>query len=101
MVGIHAMLAGMTKVEELQIDATEGKKLGDAVNTVLQQYNHVINPKMAAWVNLGMVSAAVYGPRYMAVKLRHETEKQKPRVVEMPAPFPEPPVPQDRDGSIM
>ena len=72
--------------------------LADAILAVNAHYNTVIDAKMMAWINLGGVAAAIYGPRAFMLRARfQEAKKNKvtkatsgPAVVgnvfEMPAP---------------
>lgn len=77
--GIHSLLAGATKIPELELDAEEGDTLGDAVKTVAAQYDYIPDEKVIAWVALIGTCASIYGPRIMAYKLRAMTEKEKRR----------------------
>jgi hypothetical protein len=100
--GIHAMAAQILKTPELELDKDEGQKLGDAVQEVAKQYNHVINPKTAAWIQLCVVSGGIYGIRIAAIRIR-ETRERKIKVVPLNG-FPESkftaPVPPERDGGF-
>jgi hypothetical protein len=86
------MLAASTKIPELELEREEATKLGDAVTDLAACYNHVIDPKVAAWIQLGIVGAAIYGPRVVAIRMREKMEANRTRVVEMkPVPPPPPP----------
>jgi hypothetical protein len=91
LIGIHAFGASITGIEELEIDDTEGKKLGDAVEELGKIYGKTINPKTAAWVNFAAACGVVYGPRFVAYRerMKKETAEKKslPRVGPQPAPI--------------
>jgi hypothetical protein len=74
------MLAHLTKVEELELDEKEAKRLAECVARVNALYDgFILSEKQLAWINLGVAGCAVYGPRVMAYKLRMAAEaKGKP-----------------------
>ena len=80
----HMMLAAFMHVEELELDESEAKRLGDAVNKVQALYDMpIIDPKVMAWINLGLVGCGVYGPRYAAFRIRKRKEKTaKPQTID-------------------
>ena len=83
---IHWMLAKLTKIEQLELDPTEAKKLGEALARVESFYtDKMISEKTMAWINLGAVAGAVYGPRIMAIDLS-SSKNGKAKTVEMPTP---------------
>jgi len=68
------------KVEELQIDESEGKALSDSILRVSELYEIPLpSEKIMAWVMLAKTCGDVYGPRVAAVALRRS---RKPKVVE-------------------
>lgn len=102
LIGIHQMGAAMLKTPELEISKDEAKQLSDAVQAVAKEYNHVINPKTAAWIQLCVACGAVYGARIVAVRMR-EKQAKKAKVHVMPATPPieyVQPEPIERDGGI-
>lgn len=76
LLGIHFMLAKMTKVEELELDETEARKLSVAITRVSALYNYVPAEKTIAWVALVTAAGQVYGPRIAAVKMRIDMNKK-------------------------
>lgn len=79
------MLAGMTRTPELKLgelpDGTkESEKLGKAISDLSKCYGHVIDPKVAAWLQLGMVCSAVYGTRIAAIRMRLKNEAREKRL---------------------
>lgn len=82
LLGIHSILAAATKTPELELDKKSGEhtRLGDAMQGVAAQYGHQINPKVAAWFNLGIVAAGVYGTRFAAIKMRLDMEERGRRL---------------------
>lgn len=75
---IHTMLAAVVGAPEMALDKEESKMLGDAIATVNSYYNSVLDPKVVAWINLGGVVAAVYGPRAFMLRQRFRDRKPKP-----------------------
>lgn len=106
LIGIHQMGAAMLKTPELEISKDEAKQLADAVQAVAKEYNHVINPKTAAWIQLCIACGGIYGTRIVAIRMREKQTRNKPKaiVVEWPNKKPEPeivpPDPIERDGAI-
>lgn len=73
------MAAKFTKIKLFEIETEEAKELADAVIEVGAQYNVVINPKVAAWLNLFGVASAVYGPRIaLIVMMKQQSGKAAP-----------------------
>lgn len=104
LIGIHQMGAAILKTSELEISASEAKQLSDATQAVLKEYNHVINPKTAAWIQLCVALGSVYGTRIVAVQMRNKTER-KAKVVVIPSQHREPepivpPSPMEREGEL-
>lgn len=77
LLSLHMMGAAILKVPELEIDATEAKRLGDAVSRVNELYGGImLSEKQAAWINLTFALGQVYGPRAVALKMRMSTEEK-------------------------
>lgn len=78
LLSVHFMLSKLVKIDELQLDEEEAKKLGDAVARVNKEFGvQMMSPKMAAIVNLGIVGAGVYGPRVIAITHNAKVKKEK------------------------
>lgn len=88
LVGIHDIAATFLHIQELQMSEDEAKKLGDAVVEVGKHYNHTVNPKVMAWINLALVGGGLYSTRYMAYKIRIDAEKGPQQVPDKPKPQP-------------
>lgn len=87
---IHGMLAGVTRVKELQLDPAEAKQLASAVAEVAKHYDLTADPKTIAWVNLAMTCGAVYGSRFVAIQFRIKAQRENARKrapVEQPTDF--------------
>ncbi len=68
LLSVHFMLAKLTKIDELELDEEEAKKLGEAVARVNREFGvQIMSPKTAALLNLAVVGGAVYGPRAIAI----------------------------------
>ena len=67
----HVMLAALLDTEELMLNQQEAGNLADAVERVEQFYTQsVLGDEATAWLNLAIVCAITYGPRYMAYSKR-------------------------------
>jgi len=73
LLSLHWMGSVLLKTPELALEEEEAKKLGAAIARVNAEYGNVIlPPKAAAWINLGVVAGAIYGPRIIAAKNNHK-----------------------------
>jgi hypothetical protein len=75
-------------VEELEIEEDEAEKLAKAIAEVQSHYPvTVIDPKWLSLSNLVIVTSGIYGPAFMAYRLRKYREKSgspKPTVIPFP-----------------
>lgn len=67
------MLSQFIGLPELEIDATESKRLSDAVKNVSKHYSYNLDPKKLAVVELLCVAGGIYGPRVVAIVKRPKT----------------------------
>lgn len=75
--GIHTMLASISRIPELELDEAESEKLAKASANVLRHYVDLeVSQKAADWTNLFMALGAIYGPRMFAHKMRKTNERQ-------------------------
>lgn len=78
LLGLHAMGAAFLKVEELELDEEEATKLGAAINRVNKLYGEIVlSPEQRAWLGLVMCCGTIYGPRFMAYRMRQKKEAAK------------------------
>lgn len=82
----HAMLASLTKVNELSIEKEEAATLAQAISNVSRHYDVAANQQTLDWANLIMVCGSLYGSRMFAYRLRKSSEKRKPSQ-SAPEPF--------------
>jgi len=80
---VHAGLASVSKIKELEIDQTEGKSLAIALANVLAEFDIQPDPKVQAIVGLVVAGASIYGPRMYLYNERMKAEKAK----RVPQPF--------------
>jgi hypothetical protein len=66
----HKIAALVTGTQELEIATKEAEMLAGAIAEVLAQHTIVVDPKLAAYINLMSVAAMVYGPRGYAIYAR-------------------------------
>lgn len=71
----HAMLAGIVKAPELELDESEAGQLAVALSTVNAFYHVEVAEKTMAWVSLAMVAGTVYGSRLVAIGARRREER--------------------------
>lgn len=83
------MLAGITRVSELEMDKEEAKKLADAAAKVARHYDLAATAKQLDWTNLIMTAGAIYGTRLMAIRLRRMAERSSAPAPETPSPAPQ------------
>lgn len=80
--GIHAGIAKLADMPELELTDGEADNLGEAVHGVAKLYKPTwLTEEAEAWANLVIVAGAVYGPRIIAARMRKNREKDGPRVV--------------------
>lgn len=93
--GLHGMLAAVTRVEELELSQEEANKLAKATTMVARHYNVEVAAKTTDWIHLAMVAGGVYAPRLMAARLRMSMERSERRSTgrTQPQPRPETPAP--------
>lgn len=85
------MGAQILKVESLEIDKDEAKKLSDAIQEVNKFYNIPLDPKKVAMVNLMVAMGTVYGPRIMAARIKKKiSEAENPPAKPQAKPGPVP-----------
>lgn len=99
-VGIHALadvFTGMNRFDGgvFAITDEQGEQLTGAAMDVMEQYDLVLSPKMAAWGNLISVAALIYYPKFklMGAVRRAMSEQARPAVNPMDA------VTDDKAGS--
>jgi hypothetical protein len=66
---LHAMAAAKI-APELQLSESEAAAMAAAIGAVAEHYDLTIDPKTQAWVQLGFIVFAVYGPRAVAIAQR-------------------------------
>lgn len=96
LLSIHAIAAGLISVPELRLNPEEAKQYGDAIRNVSAQYDHRIDPKTMAWVQLALVTGTIYGGRIVLYYKRRAAEEKQQNGGNPPRPFavPNPPKPK-------
>lgn len=75
LMGLHMMGAELLKIQELNLDESEAKRIAEALARLQSLYDMpVLTEKQMAWSNLVMACFAVYGTRIAAYKLRIKNE---------------------------
>lgn len=71
-------------VPELELTEDEARKLAQATQRVSDLYEvSVIPEKTMAWIQLSIIAAGIYGPRYMMIQSRKKETRKGPRAVPM------------------
>jgi hypothetical protein len=63
-------VAAMLQSPEFEITGDEAKRLADAMQRVARHYSIVQTQLAADWTQLGMMAAAIYGPRLLAQSMK-------------------------------
>lgn len=72
-----AILAGIAKTPELELDDDEAKQVAAAYANVARHYNWVPNEKAADWYNLVTVCGAVFGSKIVGYQMRKNAERKQ------------------------
>jgi len=91
LISLHLGLSAVLDTQELTLEETEAKRLADAFTEVGKYYAVNFDPKKVAIANLLIVAGGIYGPRFMAWKIRKSLETPEPTPVmsiDRPAPAP-------------
>jgi hypothetical protein len=75
---LHGLAAGVSGLEEWSVSDGEAKALAGAVGAVAETYDVSFDPQTAAWINLGVVAAGVYGPRLMLTAMKLSRGRSQP-----------------------
>lgn len=68
---LHIAAAQFLQADELSVTEEEAQQLSKAIVRVSQLYDiGVMGEKAAAWTQLGIACATIYGPRALAVSKR-------------------------------
>jgi len=74
--GVHSQLATLMRAPEMNLDPMQAKHLADAASKVAAFYPGVgLDPKTAAWFNLGQVALVIYGPKLFAMRGRKRKDR--------------------------
>lgn len=74
---LHLGIATRFDVPELILEDDDANALSNAIIPVLDQFDVKIDPKFAAIAGLVMVSAQVYGPKLVLIKMRKDEQREK------------------------
>jgi len=84
LVGIHAIVAAISKNEMWELTEDEAKNLAKALGKVQELYGIHLDPKTEAWIEVIGVAGAIYGPRVTVMMLMQGRGK-KSDPIEQPA----------------
>lgn len=79
LVGIHALAAMITGIQEAQLSDGEGQALAEGVIAVCDEYGFSIDGKTGAAMQLFGACAMIYGPRVFAFKMRMAQQERQAR----------------------
>lgn len=75
----HLALSAMTRTPELMLDPDEAALLAKASMDVMSFYDNMkIAPQTVAWVGLISALGSVYGPRFVALRIKAKTKAPEP-----------------------
>lgn len=74
---IHLGASKFLGYPELQLADEEAAAFAAAAHKVAEQYDAVMNPKLAAWLQLAAVAGGIYGTRIYAIYARSQQEKKE------------------------
>lgn len=77
-VGIHAMVAGITKIPEAAIGDDEGSMMAQAIVNMADQYDLELDGKTGAALQLFATAAMIYAPRVIHFKNRMRNQPPAP-----------------------
>lgn len=83
--GVHKMLALFLKEETFIIKDDEAKKLAQALKNVMALHSLNISPSAVAYIQLLGICAAIYGPRFMALKFKAELKRAQSKAGQAPS----------------
>lgn len=72
LLSIHTVMAAMAGEPEFNIEEEEAKRLSAAIAAVGEEYQIILDPKTAAWIELGKVCGTIYGPRAINIWMRQK-----------------------------
>lgn len=79
-VGVHVMLAEMTKTPELALSMEEGDAFMTSAQNVMRHYSVETTQKTLDWIAFGGVAVGqIYGPRLVALAMRKREESKAER----------------------
>lgn len=73
-VGLHTMLAMQTDTPEFMLSDEEGRDFTKAAQNVMRHYSVQSTQKTLDWIAFGGITVGIYGPRFVAVRLRKAQE---------------------------
>lgn len=79
LVGVHKMLAAVTKNPLLEISEKEAKSLAESLKNVMLYHSINISPSTMAYIQLLGVCFAVYGPRVAMILAAKKAERDAMR----------------------
>lgn len=74
---VHAGIASLTSIPELELERDDSERLAKATVNVLNEFDFVPSPKVQAIVGLVTTAGMIYGAKYYQYKLRVTEEKER------------------------
>jgi hypothetical protein len=74
-VGLHVMLAQLTKTEELAISMDEGEAFMKAASNVMRHYSVQTTQKTLDWIAFGGCTIQIYGLRIVAISVNRQVAR--------------------------
>lgn len=76
---IHTGISVILKAPEFELTEEEAHKIAEAGTRVSRHYNMTATAKSVDFANLAIVLGTAYGSRFMAMKMRHDMERDERR----------------------
>lgn len=76
LLSVHAGVAGLTSIPEIALAEDEAKELAKATIALEKAFPTNIDPRIFAVMNMVGISAAIYGPRIFAARMRMAEQKK-------------------------
>lgn len=94
---MHALIATLTKTDELMLAPSEAEQLAETVAAILDEYSIAASRRAMLWIDLAMISGMIYGPR---IALINRKRSEQARQVAMVPPGSDAPPPPPGAGKI-
>lgn len=75
LVGVHKMLAAVTKNPLWEISDKEARSLAESLKNIMQYHSISIDPAKLVWIQFLFICAGIYGPRVAIILAANKAER--------------------------